>query len=328
MKRKLVFTTIIVVAYLILGIKFCDAVEGDVGPGVFSESSVPSFPSKEPHEPFVRDTIEVIIGSRVIGNVIPFWGNGHDACRFQVLFLQSEINVVGEIINFAFMPSSSVVSIYNDVTMYCCHTSISQLGSVYDANYGGNTPLQVMDKTDLEVGGPANDWMPWDILFSYNNIDNLLVEIRWHGDNNVSIPLWRTGEAVPRRLYAWDEQASSGTLQYTGNYVRLLIVSTGIEEETSKQVSCLKLEQSIPNPFRLKTSIEYTVNQFGKTTLTIYDTSGRKVKMLVNEMMEVGCHEAVWDGKDENGSHVESGVYFCRLQSSGITAVKTMIYLR
>jgi hypothetical protein len=173
-----------------------------------------------------RDTVEVIIGTQVTGNYIPFWGSNYNACRFQTLYLQSEINQAGQIVTFSFMPSGSNTGTYDNVRVYMCHTNVAQLNTTFDVNYGGNTPELVINEPSMVIGNAGNIWMDWDVAFDYNNVDNLLIEIRWNGDNGIGVPIWRTGEAVPRRLYAWDDNASTGT---SGNqcYYAKLAISTG-----------------------------------------------------------------------------------------------------
>jgi hypothetical protein len=170
-----------------------------------------------------RDTTEVIIGVPTNGNYIPFWGSSYDAMRFQVLFLQSEINVLGDIVTFSWNPSTSTTGLFNNMRVYMCHTSATQLSATFDDNYTGNTPAEVINVPSMTVGGPAGIWYDWDVYFPYNNVDNLLVEVRWNGDGGLGIPMWRTTEAVERRLWAPDDNASTGTLQFTGNYVRLYL---------------------------------------------------------------------------------------------------------
>lgn len=329
MKNVLVFVTMAAFIIPVIGIKECIAVEGDIDPAADLEC-INLVPNPINHAPATRDTIEVIIGSPVIGNVIPFWGASYNASRFQVLFLQSEINIAGDIISFAFMPTTSTIGTYNDVRMYCCHTNVPQLSSVFDDNYAGNTPVEVMNEPVLAVGGTANEWMPWDINFSYNNVDNLLVEIRWNGDNNINVPFWRTGEAIPRRLYAWDDNATTGSLQNTSNYVRLIIVTTGIEEETSVRDHRILLGQNIPNPFSKLTKINFDIGHSTKDAeLKIYDVTGRVVKSFDFSSSYAPRPTYIsWDGKDEKGSYVENGVYFYRLETDECTMTKSMIYLR
>jgi len=173
-----------------------------------------------------RETIEVIIGVQVTGNYIPFWGNSYDACRFMTLYLQSEINVAGQIVTLSFMPSTSSTGTFDNLRVNLCHTSATQLSTTFDANYTGNTPIEVMNEPSLLIGNAGDVWMDWDIAFDYNNTDNLLVEILWNGDGGVGVPIWRTTEAVPRRLYAWNDMATTGTTGTQCYYVKLAI-STG-----------------------------------------------------------------------------------------------------
>ena len=300
------------------------AVEGDVSP--LSKAAALARPTQEIPQTY-RDTIEVIIGTPVIGNVIPFWGGSYDACRFQVLFLQNEINTQGDIIEFAFMPSSNSIGTYNNVRVFFCHTNVGQLSPTFDSNYAGNTPIEVINEPNMSVGGSAGSWMPWDVNFSYNNADNLLVEIKWNGDSGQNVALYRTGEPVPRRVYAWDDNATSGSTQNTGNYVRLKIVTLSVAEDPAEKLKTA-LGPAIPNPFTGKTRISYTIEKEVPTAITIFDASGRKVRTLVDRIVGPGIYTSSWDGRDENGRSVTTGIYFYRLASGSLIKTRKLIYLR
>ncbi|MFC1490191.1 FlgD immunoglobulin-like domain containing protein, partial [Candidatus Latescibacterota bacterium] len=73
------------------------------------------------------------------------------------------------------------------------------------------------------------------------------------------------------------------------------------------------LNQNYPNPFNMKTTIEYSVPEQGFVNIVIYNNMGQKVRELVSEDVEAGVHSAVWDGCDENGNAVSSGMYISRL---------------
>ena len=64
------------------------------------------------------------------------------------------------------------------------------------------------------------------------------------------------------------------------------------------------------------------------TTLKIYNVLGQLVKTLVDEPKERGTYEVIWDGKDENGNEVASGVYFYRLQTEDFTQTKKMVLMK
>jgi hypothetical protein len=68
-----------------------------------------------------------------------------------------------------------------------------------------------------------------------------------------------------------------------------------------------------PNPFNPSTTIAYSLPSAGDTTLRIYNTRGQMVKTLVHEQLEAGNHSVTWDGMDDKGKPVASGVYLVRL---------------
>jgi hypothetical protein len=72
--------------------------------------------------------------------------------------------------------------------------------------------------------------------------------------------------------------------------------------------------QNYPNPLNPETQIRYSLPTSGRITLKIYDIMGREVAALVNdEIMSEGWYTVTWDGRDQNGRQVPSGIYFCRL---------------
>jgi hypothetical protein len=107
-------------------------------------------------------------------------------------------------------------------------------------------------------------------------------------------------------------------------------------ESGSKKPVCVSLAQNYPNPFNPATSIVYTIGSRQAsavqgpihTTLRIYNVMGQGVRTLVDEMMQPGSHEVVWDGRDSRGRQVSSGVYFCRLEAGGATDCKRMLLLK
>jgi len=101
---------------------------------------------------------------------------------------------------------------------------------------------------------------------------------------------------------------------------------TDVEEEmTEGEVPAeFCLSANYPNPFNPVTSIQYTVGskqtQPIHITLKIYNVLGQLVKTLVNEPKEAGTHEVIWDGRDDIGDEVASGIYFYRLSAIGRSA--------
>jgi len=90
----------------------------------------------------------------------------------------------------------------------------------------------------------------------------------------------------------------------------------------------LALHQNVPNPFNPSTTISFTLPERERLSLSIYDVKGRLVKTLVDETVDGGYQERVWEGKDANGSPVGSGVYFYRLTAADKTLTKKMVIVR
>jgi flagellar hook assembly protein FlgD len=68
-----------------------------------------------------------------------------------------------------------------------------------------------------------------------------------------------------------------------------------------------------PNPFNPETTIEYSLPRPSFVKLEIYDTAGHLVRTLVNELHQAGVKSVVWDGRNNLGQRVPSGVYVCRI---------------
>ncbi|MFQ5629014.1 MAG: T9SS type A sorting domain-containing protein [bacterium] len=88
------------------------------------------------------------------------------------------------------------------------------------------------------------------------------------------------------------------------------------------------LEQNYPNPFNPDTRIRYFVSQAGHTELTVLNTQGREIRTLVNRNVTEGWKETLWDGADDSGERVASGVYIYRLKVGEAVLSKRMTLLK
>ena len=94
------------------------------------------------------------------------------------------------------------------------------------------------------------------------------------------------------------------------------------------------LRQNYPNPFNTDTAIEFDLPQPAKVVLTVYDVHGIRVKNLVNGAQSAGRFRIRWNGQDEKGSAVTSGIYVCRLEISGGSqpaaevSMRKMVYIK
>jgi hypothetical protein len=87
----------------------------------------------------------------------------------------------------------------------------------------------------------------------------------------------------------------------------------------------LTLAGNSPNPFGSETVISFSLPSTGRTSVLVYDVTGRVVRTLADGDMSAASHSLVWDGRDDSGNPVGAGIYFCRLEASGQSAVQKMI---
>ncbi|MDI6738779.1 MAG: M6 family metalloprotease domain-containing protein [Candidatus Edwardsbacteria bacterium] len=91
----------------------------------------------------------------------------------------------------------------------------------------------------------------------------------------------------------------------------------------------LMLSQNAPNPFSAATAIRFQLGQPARTRLALYNALGQRVKVLAEGLLAAGVHTFCWDGADQAGRRLSSGVYFFRLETVGQgTAVRKAMLLR
>jgi hypothetical protein len=103
-------------------------------------------------------------------------------------------------------------------------------------------------------------------------------------------------------------------------------VPTGVDDTPAPYET--RLYQNFPNPFNPSTTIEYSIAQPTRVEIVLFDVGGRKVKTLVDEVKSPGLHRVVWDGRNERGEQVASGIFFCRLRADAYSSVRKMILLK
>ena len=93
-------------------------------------------------------------------------------------------------------------------------------------------------------------------------------------------------------------------------------------------VTNYQIDQNYPNPFNPSTQIKYQIVNAGKVTLKIYDILGREIKTLVDKEQNNGSYSVVWNGENNTGQKVSSGIYIYRLISGSFISSKKMILLK
>ena len=105
-------------------------------------------------------------------------------------------------------------------------------------------------------------------------------------------------------------------------------LTTAVENAIASLPEQFSLEQNFPNPFNPTTAISYQLIANSFVTLKVYDLLGRDVVTLVNEMGTPGKHVAVWDGKNDHGELVSSGIYLYQIRAGSSVITRKMVLLK
>jgi hypothetical protein len=140
-------------------------------------------------------------------------------------------------------------------------------------------------------------------------------------------------EVSPDGMVRW----SDTTVEEGATYVYRLEGETGLVHETGSvyvPVQSASLGQNYPNPFNPSTTIEYRLPEAGpgggktRVSLVVYDVRGARVRVLVGGEQGSGKHVVEWDGRNDAGEAVGSGVYFYRMTTPGFAVSKKMVLLK
>ena len=90
----------------------------------------------------------------------------------------------------------------------------------------------------------------------------------------------------------------------------------------------IALGANVPNPFNPSTTIPYRVSTTSRVHIAVYDASGTLVKTLVDGVRGAGAWGVTWNGEDERGKRVASGVYFCRMRAGSFDETRKLVLLK
>ncbi|MCK4427390.1 MAG: T9SS type A sorting domain-containing protein [candidate division Zixibacteria bacterium] len=157
----------------------------------------------------------------------------------------------------------------------------------------------------------------------------------WEIENYVWEREKYSGKNIPQRFIAYTRPApkDDAIVWHTEVMAAIMICpkTTGVEDEGEESAITPKdfeLYQSYPNPFNNQTIIKYNLLKSCEVNLTIYNILGQRVKTLVEGYQEAGTKSINWDGKDEKGKDLASGIYFYQLRAGEVAQTKRMVLLK
>ncbi len=155
-----------------------------------------------------------------------------------------------------------------------------------------------------------------------------LIEIDLDTDTSWQVPL----DLLDNSTYYWKILAldpSGAATENTGGY-HSFTTNTGslVYTELSQIPDKYSLDQNYPNPFNPTTTIQYGLPENTDVTLYVYDITGQEVARLVDHSQVAGWYTIRWNGTNQDGTPVGTGMYFARFQAGKYSKVIKMVYLR
>ncbi len=228
-------------------------------------------------------------------------------------------------------PSNSFTDSPSGQYLNNANAMMTLIGSLNCTNISGAT-FKFWERYDTESGYDycnvdisTNGGSSWISLARYSGTNTT-----WHersydisslvaGKNNVKIRFKLT---------------SDGYLTADGWYVDDILITgyqsapvVGVNDNETKPAA-YSLSQNYPNPFNPSTVISYQLAVNSKVSLKIYNLLGQEVCTLVNAHQKAGTHSVFWDGTNNHGHAVSSGIYFYRLKAGAFTQSRKMLLVR
>lgn len=114
----------------------------------------------------------------------------------------------------------------------------------------------------------------------------------------------------------------------TGAVIRLAPAEPGEGPEAGDVPTLVSRVANVPNPFRPQTDIRYTLDAPARVTVQVFDYRGRLVRTLTaGDVLGPGPRQVAWDGRDDGGNRVSSGVYFYRILAGAGAVSRKMVLL-
>ena len=212
----------------------------------------------------------------------------------------------------------------------------------------GNTPNQIQSY----LYEPLN-WIESHIGIAYSDIQGgrrdlelLPVELIFYNHTMDANPLFSAPDSSDFNLTESSPCIDSGTAMYSWEGTVLVDIPDSLYNDLAPDMGALEssstvslegsnllpdefvIYQNFPNPFNPSTTISYALSEQSMVHLTVFDLRGRELVTLQNDMQTAGNYKLQWNGKDQLGNPVSTGVYFARLEAGEFSQTIKMLFLK
>jgi len=117
-------------------------------------------------------------------------------------------------------------------------------------------------------------------------------------------------------------------LESIPSFSNLIEKTTGADANEIVVPAVTRMNNNYPNPFNPSTTISFSLKENSSVTLKIFNIKGELVNTLVNESLDAGVHQIVWEGEDRYSRPCASGVYFYKMKAGRYSSTKKMILMK
>lgn len=229
-------------------------------------------------------------------------------------------------LNVDYRPNNDTFSIFPAFYGIWMAESYASLESYRDVqiaagkSLGGATYAEIANEAETYYNGTAG----WKYAYKFFSGTSYYV---WY-----SHIVWKDNVAYSVFLMC-QESDFNNSLKQTYFTTVLALVQFGMTGVAGQNAAFSKpgspnLMQNFPNPFNAETCIRFQLDQASRVKLDIYNTLGQKIRTLLRKNVPAGQQQVKWDGRDDQGRLVPSGIYFYRIHPSGAPQTRQMMLVK
>ena len=219
---------------------------------------------------------------------------------------------------------------FQETTVTSVFLGVQQQGTFSDSTLGvhnflWNALQAPLDAYSFSVTGPDSAHFTL-VGFSPTTISGTPGSVALHfDDTNVTASTVYMANVV---LHTSDDQSIPGATNLSDLTWGVTAIVTDLATDAPQVVLRTQLHHNVPNPFNPTTTIAFDLAVAQRVQLFVFDSRGRHIRSLVEDEMNAGQHRVLWDGRDQAGRSMASGIYFYRMRTAQFEQTQRMTLIR
>lgn len=304
-----------------------------------SDQSNSTFTISQPLNPSITVTSPNGGENWQAGSLQTITWNSVDVSTVSISFTTNNGTTWNEIINTTVSNGSFNWNIPENINSTLCRVRVMDNDSIVqdesDETFTIFTPLNPeITVTSPNGGEELQTGAQFEITWISNDVNNVLIELSTDNGNawNEIVAstesdgsyLWTVPNISSDECLVRISDIESNAFDQSDNVFTIFDPTSVIDD----MKLTFNLSQNYPNPFNPTTAIQFQIPKLSDVVLKIYSSTGELVKILVDQPLSPGQHHVVWNGKNQFGQNVVSGVYIYQLKSDQQVETKQMILMK